>query len=209
VFTSIRHASPSGTGVAGASNSGAYGVSISGNSYVDIIGYLTLTGGTADVHINGINVSYATIQAAGGNVSNIGASLAVAAGTGVYNGGYSTQQSDAIVGGSELLYGFRRLVGESINAAGTGIGDAATLGANYTYINGGTGGVKPRYASSGITAVQVFSGVNRSGAALTLYPYNGSCTINGGAAGAGIALANGQWFEMRAVTATDYDTKVW
>lgn len=207
-LVSVHHCEPYGTGIAGSSNAGSFGIIVESGGWVDLIDNTTLAG-TSDIEIQGVTYSYANIASNGGTVWNDGTTVKAATGTGVWSNNWFTIAQDVIVSGSTLWYSFVRRNGASISAAGSDLAGATALGGNLTYVSGGTGGVKIGYAPTAMGAApREFTCINRSGSTITLYPDTVSTTINGGSAGAGVSLDNGQRAEIVSTSSTNWSVTV-
>ena len=90
----------------------------------------------------------------------------------------------------------------TIAAAGTTQATATVLNADTNTVNSGTGGV---IAQSSIAGNKVVTVINRSGAAINLYPAVGH-TFDGLATNTAISIPNGGFLELVATSATSWNT---
>lgn len=185
------NASPAGTGIAGTNNTGAFGISISEGTWIDLVGHSTLSGSTNDLEVQGQAMGYTQIQNSGGTGWNRGSAAVVSSGTGTITADQFTANSDHTIGGSMNLFGLFRMPFSQVTATGSDLAGAAAMANVASVINGGAVDTGVRLFATPAWAGEIQMIFNDSGSNKKIYPGNASHTIGGGGAGVPVNLADG------------------
>lgn len=196
---------PSGTGIAGSTNTGTYGVTVDGNTTYDTIGYTTLSGSTNDLFVESYAMSYNQVSLNGGTVFQKRSTIIAYNGNGVgtYAGPF-TAALDMTIGGSILLYGLFRAQYDAVTATGTTIFDSAAGGQLVIDVTGGAAatGVRLWYPQQVAGQWQVV--INSTASTKNIYPGFTTHTIDGGAAAAPILIAANTAYFFFSTSATNW-----